>query len=305
MDLRVELDLWTSNVLKIYVALLRGTSSITRKHDRIEFIAKQLLQPKALKKVWQSLDPISQRAVSVAYHNDGEFDADAFVAQYEALPPRPGKTSSYWYYDQEPILFDLFVIDEERIPSDLMPLLADLVLPLERFQITPLPTLPERIEYHQRMYPIEQVDTELIGPLDLLTYLKMVEQDEMRFSIGAYLLGQVDVYTPPQPAKKSLFTIDEQRQLQLLDEPLPHERLQLDSIAEKITSQTYQLDKKLLLTAVESGQSMTYITEFLQANHQGDLPEPVAAWLTQLNTNLGAFKEVDEAVIIKLRDSGL
>ena len=142
-NLETRLYQWRSDDLKKYVALLGGSGSIALKGKRVDFICQKLLVKESLQTIWQGLDAISKRAISTAYHNDGEFDSAAFIAQYGQLPPRPQKERS-WYYYKEPILFDLFVVDGQ-IPDDLMPLLADLVLPLERFQLEGLEELPSEV----------------------------------------------------------------------------------------------------------------------------------------------------------------
>jgi hypothetical protein len=181
MRLAELLDQWRSDDLKEYVRLLGGQSAITRKAERIEFITQTLLDNASLHTVWQQLDGISRRAISVAYHSEGEFSQAAFVAQYGTLPPRP-KNKDRWssYYYKTPILFDLFVIGDQ-IPDDLMPLLADLVLPPERFQLEGAEEAPVELEFGGYTEDVIAVETELIGRTDLLTYLQLMEQDELRF----------------------------------------------------------------------------------------------------------------------------
>ena len=211
MRLDEHLNSWTSNTLKTYVTLLDGGSSITRKAERVDFIKQNIFKPWRLREIWKKLDPVAQRAVSVAYHNGGEFQADAFVAQYRELPPRPEEEGrSYYYYNRTPILFDLFVISGE-IPSDLMPLLSDLVLEPERFQIEGIEELPEETETWQEYYvPLMQADTEQVGQMDLFSYLRLLEQGQLKFSttnkqltaasirkvLGILLEG--DFYPPPE-----------------------------------------------------------------------------------------------------------
>ncbi len=181
MKLADNLEQWRSDDLKKYVYLLGGRSAVTRKGDRIAFICQKMLDEKSLQALWQEMDDMAKRAVSTAYHNNGEFDADAFVAQYGQLPPRPEKGDSWYsYYHKEPILFDLFVING-RIPDDLPPLLADLVLPPERFRLEGREKLPAAIQHRRHTWDITSVETELIGRADLLTYLQMVEQKQVKF----------------------------------------------------------------------------------------------------------------------------
>ena len=121
MTMAESLERWNSDALKQYVTMLGGDNSITRKGDRIEFICQVMLDKSSLQALWQGMDDIARRAVSTAYHNDGVFDAAAFVAHYGDLPPRPRAENAYGYYYhyREPILFDLFVIDR-LIPEDLV-----------------------------------------------------------------------------------------------------------------------------------------------------------------------------------------
>jgi hypothetical protein len=535
MTMAELLERWNSDTLKQYVSMLGGRSSITRKGDRIDYICQRLLDKASLHLLWQQLDDTARRAVSTAYHNDGGFDARAFVAQYGDLPPRPRRESAYGYgyYHKEPILFDLFVVDG-LIPPDLMPLLSDLVLPVDRFRLEGSAETPSEIQLWEYDIPVHQVETEMIGRADMLTYLRMVEQGRVRLgastkrltaasvrkvlanlmdgdfletpdkatgrnvirpmgldvftqesglmtrtgkltkagrsylrtqdpeiilasfekwtendkfdelsrighlkglksrathltppasrrekvvealswcpvnvwidivefyraviiwdfdfaaettpysnlyvgssryygelsgndywnivnglyinaiiweylgtigavdliyaitdigliatsydyvdesislhepllyfrinSWGAYLLGQADSYEPPEPKRKALFTIDADRRVHLLAELAPNDRMQLETIAEQVDGRTYQLSALALLTAVEAGYDLDQIAVFLRASHQGELAIPVADWLAQLKTNVGAFKEAGTAVLVQLRQPGL
>lgn len=81
---------------------------------------------------------------------------------------------------------------------------------------------------------------------------------------------------------------------------LPNEKLQIDTVAEKVQEKEYRLDKSHLLTAVEGGQKFDHLAEFLAANHQGELPPVMVDWLAHLKRNIRAFKEGETAVIIKI-----
>ncbi|MFQ5435808.1 MAG: hypothetical protein ACE5FD_13100 [Anaerolineae bacterium] len=181
ITLKNRLEQWRSDDLKHYVYLLDGRSNITRKADRVNYICAKLLDKPSLQTIWGELDSVTRRAVSTAYHNAGEFNADAFIAQYGKLPSySKKKRTGYGYYRKEPILFDLFVIDGQ-IPDDLMPLLADLILPLERFQLEGIEELPAEIKRNKYDWDVVSAETELIGRADLLTYLQMVEQKQVKF----------------------------------------------------------------------------------------------------------------------------
>src|SRR6476661_1225233 len=114
---------YTNDELKKLIQLLNAFRKPVRKEQMVTFLLDELLSPDKLRQHWARLDELSQKAVAAAYHNDGTFNGNAFVNQYGALPERP---KSDWYWAREPILWDLFVYNNQ-IPSDLMPLLADLV----------------------------------------------------------------------------------------------------------------------------------------------------------------------------------
>ncbi|MEM7799264.1 MAG: hypothetical protein AAF633_08750 [Chloroflexota bacterium] len=184
LTLAERLDYLTSDVLKEYVSFLGGKSSITRKADRIAFICGVLLDPGSLSIFWNQMDSVSQRAVSTAYHNGGSFNQNAFVAQYGALPERPdiGRRLDYWNFYLSPMLFDLLLIDG-AIPPDVMPLLGDLVLHEDRYRLEGVADDPIWIQDPEgNQFPITIIETETGGRINLLTYLRMVEQGQLSFA---------------------------------------------------------------------------------------------------------------------------
>ena len=180
MTLAQSLDRWTNDILQGYFNLVGG-KKLTRKGERIDYICQQMLSEDTLPGIWQRLDPLAQRAVSCAYHNEGLFDTPAFIAQYGELPARPEGDRYHYMYHRQPILFDLFVIDNQ-VPAELMPLLANLVLPLERFQLEGIKSPPATITRGKNVYRIHQADTEIVGRADLLTYLQLVEHGALAWS---------------------------------------------------------------------------------------------------------------------------
>lgn len=123
--------------------------------------------------------------------------------------------------------------------------------------------------------------------------------------MGALLLGQTDEYVPPKPKQKALFTIDADRRVHLLAALSPGEELQLAAIANPLDEGGYQLDEIKLLTAVESGQQLDSLIDFLRNSHQGEFPPAILDWLVQLQEKQGAFKQVDTTVLIQLNQPGL
>ncbi|MFN8488627.1 MAG: hypothetical protein U0350_13590 [Caldilineaceae bacterium] len=169
---------YNNDDLKKFVKLLSGSSKLTRKDQLVVFLIDELLTPTKLRGHWQRLDALSQKAVAAAYHNEGVFLADAFVAQYGALPERP-KTE--WYWSRDPILFDLFVW-RNQIPDDMLPLLVELVPTPERFQVTGLVETPQTAPSFDEPQPLFHADTEAAGLHDLSVYLRMLDQGQIDIS---------------------------------------------------------------------------------------------------------------------------
>ncbi|OUC08882.1 hypothetical protein RY27_06330, partial [Litorilinea aerophila] len=201
---------YTSERLKEFIKLLGGSSQILRKADRVQFIVQHLLDPESLRQIWKQMDGLSRKAVAAAYHNDGIFDAEAFVAQYGSLPQRP--SSGRWQWYRPLILFDLF-LQNGRLHPELMPLLADLVPPPERFQLQGLVEAPRHDRVDGETAELIRADTEEAGWHDLLLLLQLVEQGDVRLSKTSnrltpgcteLLLGKLlqgDFFPPENPCK--------------------------------------------------------------------------------------------------------
>ncbi len=160
------------------LAQLCEYSGPKRKDDLVSHLHRTVMKPESMKQVWRQMDDLSKQAVASAYHNDGEFEATAFIAQYGSLPERPkGRWS--WYY--EPILMDLFIY-EGYIPSDLMPLLEEVVPPPERFQLQGLKDKPQGIDNDGSPYELLTAETEQTGLHDLTAFLHLVDQGQIRVS---------------------------------------------------------------------------------------------------------------------------
>ncbi len=177
MQLAEILYNYTADNLK-KLARLCNSAPYTRKDELVRSIHRTMLKPDSLRQVWAKLDDLSKKAVAVAYHNDGEFNQAAFVAQYGSAPARP-KDRLGWY--PEPISLDLF-IHNNSLPTDLMPLLADLVPPPDHFQLTGLTETPKTAKTGKTPVDFIVVETESAGLHDLLAYLRLVERGQLKIS---------------------------------------------------------------------------------------------------------------------------
>ncbi len=152
-----------------------------RKDDLVGYIYSSITRPESLRRLWRKLDPLSQKAVAAAYHNDGEFNQVAFVAQFGSLPER---SRGRWSWAAEPILFDLFVYNG-HLPSELIPLLADLVPPPERFQVQGLANRPVALDVGGQLIDLICAETEQAGLHDLTAYLRLVDRGEIKVSASS------------------------------------------------------------------------------------------------------------------------
>ena len=181
-----------SDVLKEYVALCGGRSSITRKADRAEFLAATLTSPLEIRRLWGEMDDLSRKALAAAYHNDGIFNQDAFLAQYGALPERPKKEG--WSWRREPILLDIFIQDGQ-VFAEVMPLLANVVPPPDRFQLTGSEETPEQVLAHGEPVELFVAEREQAGLHDLTLYLTLLSQGTLKLSSSSRRLTPKSVET--------------------------------------------------------------------------------------------------------------
>jgi hypothetical protein len=155
-----------------------------RKEFLVRYIVERLTRPDLPAELWDSLDTLSQKAVAAAYYNGGEFNEEAFVAQYGARPRRRNHGYSHIYlhgYKRELLPLDLMLY-QNRLPRELMPLLAPLVPPPEKFQIEGLLEAPEKVEVRGKRLPLLQADTERAGLHDLEAYLRLFQQGALQHS---------------------------------------------------------------------------------------------------------------------------
>lgn len=143
----------------------------TRKEFLVRYLVESLTNPESLKEVWERLDPLSQKAVAAAFHNGGEFNEAAFVAQYGTRPKRRNPLILF-SSRRNTSLLDLF-LHYDQIPQELMKLLEALVPPPERFQLQGLAEAPETVSINEHQLPLRRADTEKAGLHDLVAYLRL------------------------------------------------------------------------------------------------------------------------------------
>ncbi len=173
------------------LAKLCGCNKNKRKDDLVRCIHKTLTTPALLRDLWHKLDDLSKKAVAAAYHSEGEFDPTAFAAQYGSLPKR---IRGRWEWEHRPLVLDLFLYTPNahhlsrfsqlpyhaKIPSDLLPLLTELVSSPDKFQVTGVREAPKTAPHGKRR-PVELTctETEQAGLHDLTAYLRLVKEGKI------------------------------------------------------------------------------------------------------------------------------
>lgn len=192
MKLVEALSAHGNDYLKKLVKLVGGPSRLNRKDDLVMYLAHELLSPQQLRNHWNRLDDLSQKVIAATVHNDGVFDADAFVAQYGELPKRPDHYG--WNYIYNPIAVDLF-IHRRELPEDLMPLLAEIVPPPDRFEIVGLDEAPATFVGLAGPVALLRADTERAGLHDLAVLLRLIDQRRVKLSFSSERLTPGTVAT--------------------------------------------------------------------------------------------------------------
>jgi hypothetical protein len=149
----------------------QSPATATDAADLVRRIAGVMTSPAGLQRQWSQLDDLSRKAVSLAAHNNGEFDAQVFVARYGRLPERP---PAKYAWQPVAIGLDLF-LHYNRIPDDLLPLLEAWVPRPEPFQIAGVTRAPETTIVKGRPLALRRADTEQAGLHDLATLLRLAE----------------------------------------------------------------------------------------------------------------------------------
>ena len=173
------METYNSDVLKEWVDLCGSSKGLTRKADRAEFLVRTMTSAQEVRRLWGEMDDLSRKAVAAAYHNEGSFHADAFIAQYGSLPARARRNAWSWYGN--PILMDLFMPDN-TIRPEIMPLLAPLVPEPERFRLEGVAAQTVAVTIGDEQIPCTIAQREDPGRRDLLALLSLANQGVLRFN---------------------------------------------------------------------------------------------------------------------------
>jgi hypothetical protein len=138
-------------------------------------------------------------------------------------------------------------------------------------------------------------DMEFLSQYDGLLYFRLNP-------LGAYCLGLSDEYEPSLVEAKSSITVLPSLQINVAALS-PDEALLLETWAEKESETVWRLDREKALAAVESGNQIAELREFLQSRDEQPLPETVEGFIVTTGRQARALKNTGVALLIECADS--
>lgn len=124
--------------------------------------------------------------------------------------------------------------------------------------------------------------------------------------LGAYCLGLAQGYTPAGIEAKATLTVLPGLHVNVSGAALSlDEALLLETWAEKESETGWRLDRDKALSAVESGQQIAELREFLAARDEQELPDTVVAFIVTTERNARALKQKGAALLIECADAEL
>jgi hypothetical protein len=123
--------------------------------------------------------------------------------------------------------------------------------------------------------------------------------------LGAYCLDLSPSYTPSQLEARATLSVLPSLQVNVSGELSPDEKLLLETYAEAESATVWHLSREKALAAVEAGNKLDELREFLQARDEQELPDTVVAFITTTERNARALKQKGAALLIECADAEL
>ena len=125
-------------------------------------------------------------------------------------------------------------------------------------------------------------------------------------ALGAFCFGVEDAYRPtPTEVRPALRVLPDLEVAALGEDLTQADRLALDRYAERAADHVWRLRRERLLAAVESGDSIDRVREFLAARSAAPLPDTVSCLLDEVAQRTGALTERGSALLIECADPAL
>lgn len=142
-------------------------------------------------------------------------------------------------------------------------------------------------------------DLDFLSRYDGLKYIRINR-------LGAFCFDLGETYSPPQIADRSSFTILPNLRIKVGGESLAGgEEIFLENFAEKEDEATWRLSRELTINALENGQNIEALREFLESREEQLLPETVEGFLRETNRRAAALKDKGTARLIECEMTGI
>lgn len=142
-------------------------------------------------------------------------------------------------------------------------------------------------------------DLDFLSQYDGLMYFRLNP-------LGAYCLELTDQYTPSELEARAALTVLPSLQVNVSSGELsPEETLLLETYAEKESDTLWHLSRERALAAVESGNQIKELREFLAARDEQPLPETVEDFITTTERQAKALKKTGTALLIECANAEL
>ena len=124
--------------------------------------------------------------------------------------------------------------------------------------------------------------------------------------LGAYCLGLADQYQPSRPKAKAVLQVLPSLHVSVVSEGLTlEETLFLDIWAERDSDSLWRLDRGKIVQAVERGQRIAELRDFLAARDGQGLPETVEGFLAITARQACALKNTGSVLLVECADEDL
>ena len=141
-------------------------------------------------------------------------------------------------------------------------------------------------------------DLEFLSRYDGLEYFRLNP-------LGAYCVGQADSYEPATPPVRTALTLYTDLRVQSTAPLPPEERVLLETYAKTESDGVWRLDLSQSMAAVESGQDVAQLREFLTARDDQPLPDRVEGFLRRVEQGSRALTAKGRALMIECADKAI
>ena len=141
-------------------------------------------------------------------------------------------------------------------------------------------------------------DLEFLSRYDGLEYFRLNP-------LGAYCLGLADSYEPSTPPVRTELTLFTDLRVQSTAPLPPEERVLLEAYARAESDGVWRLDLSQAMSAVESGQDVARLREFLTARDDQPLPDRVEGFLRRVEQGSRALTAKGPALMIECAEKAI